>query len=283
MALERFRRQAQVAARIKHPNSVQIIDFGTTPEGVVYIVEELLSGRTLRDIIMQERGLTLSRVVGIFNQICGAVHAAHLNGIVLRNIRPESIFVEVGPDGKELIKVGGYGLAKVDDSMSGGLTWPQRWPRRPSTCRPANSRPAALLALGRYSLGSSLQLRRGRALDRSSERGREDAPAGGDPGVTIRPPGLDEGIAAVVARALAKEPTRRQPTALHLAAELQAVSGAAGGLVGTLFNKATGLLTVRPVIVPQGPAAVPVGEATLPSVVAESESRGRGVNPTVVA
>jgi hypothetical protein len=122
MAMERFRRQAQVAARIHHPHSVQIYDFGSTSDGAVYIVEELLSGRTLRDLVREERGLTLARVVGIFNQVCGAVHTAHLNGIVLRDLKPESIFVEQGPDGKELVKVGGYGLAKVDRASSDGVT-----------------------------------------------------------------------------------------------------------------------------------------------------------------
>src|SRR6185503_18936758 len=106
-----------VAARIHHPNSVQVYDFGSTPEGVVYTVEELVSGRTLRDVLNEQRGLTLSRIVGIMNQICGAAHAAHLNGIVLRDIKPESIYVEEGADGKEIIKVGGYDL---DDLLSVG-------------------------------------------------------------------------------------------------------------------------------------------------------------------
>ena len=71
--LERFRRQAQVAARIKHPNSVQVFDFGYSPESAAYIVEESLSGRTLRDLLNRQRGADLARVVNIFNQICGAV------------------------------------------------------------------------------------------------------------------------------------------------------------------------------------------------------------------
>ena len=66
VAVERFRRQAQVAARIKHPNSVQVYDFGYTKEGAAYIVEESLRGRTLRDLILKERGLSLPRVVGLF-------------------------------------------------------------------------------------------------------------------------------------------------------------------------------------------------------------------------
>ncbi|MEK7829481.1 MAG: FHA domain-containing serine/threonine-protein kinase, partial [Acidobacteriota bacterium] len=117
VAVERFRRQAKVAAQIKHPNSVQIFDFGHRAEGATYIVEELLSGRTLRDLIKEERALSLPRVVGLMNQICGAVHAAHLYGIVLRGLKPETIYVEYDQHGKEAIKVGGYSLAKIDDSV----------------------------------------------------------------------------------------------------------------------------------------------------------------------
>src|SRR5262249_2272398 len=117
VAVERFRRQAQVAARIQHPNSVQFYDFGyVQADGIVYSVEELLSGRTLRDLILRERGMSLPRVVGLVNQIAGAVHAAHLNGVVIRDLKPETIFIEAGPDGRELVKVGGYNLAKVDQS-----------------------------------------------------------------------------------------------------------------------------------------------------------------------
>src|SRR5262249_20441750 len=112
-AVERFRRQAQVAARIKNPNSVQVFDFGFSAEGAAYIVGELLSGRTLRDLIKEERGLSLARVVSLFNQICGAVHVAHLNGIVLRDLKPETIFIEKDVGGTETVKIGGYGLAKV--------------------------------------------------------------------------------------------------------------------------------------------------------------------------
>src|SRR5262249_7307393 len=76
---------------------------------------------------------------------------------------------------------------------------------------------------------------------------------------------LDEDVAAVVNRALEKEPEKRQQSALQLAEELQAVSGARVGVVGKLVAKATGMLPSRPVIV--APAAS--GEAALPAVVPE--------------
>ena len=290
-AYEAFRRQAQIAARIHHPNSIQVYDFGSSPEGAVYVVEELVSGRTLRDLLREQRGLTLSRIAGIFNQICGAAHAAHLNGIVLRDIKPESIFVDQGADGKEIIKVGGYGLAKADPSISGGMTMadqamalgtpeymsPEQW-----LGRPLDSRSDV------YSLGVILfELLTG-SVPFEGLRADEVAQlhlTALVPDITeIGRPDLDEGIAAVVNRALSKDPNLRQPTALHLAAEFQAVSGAAGGFVGALINRAAGLKPVAPIIIPQAPAAVPAGEAVLPSVVAQVESKGQGaLNRVVVA
>ncbi|HEX5731795.1 MAG TPA: MFS transporter [Blastocatellia bacterium] len=284
-AYEAFRRQAQIAARIHHPNSIQVYDFGSSPEGAVYVVEELVSGRTLRDLLNEEGGLTLSRIVGILNQICSAAHAAHLNGIVLRDIKPESIFVEQGADGKELIKVGGYGLAKADPSISGGMTMadqamalgtpeymsPEQW-----LGHSLDSRSDV------YSLGVMLFEMLTGSVPFEAQRPNEVAQlhlTALVPDITeIGRPDLDEGIAAVVNRALSKDPSFRQPTALQLAAEFRAVSGAAGGFVGALINKAKG----APIIIPQAPAAVPAGEAALPSVVAQVEPKGQGTLNRVV-
>ncbi len=291
VAIERFRRQAQVAARVRHPNSVQFYDFGYTTDGVVYIVEELLTGRTLRDVILKERGMSLARVVSLVNQIAGAVHTAHLNGIVVRDLKPETIFVETGPDGKELVKVGGYNLAKVDAGISGGakLTGPlgvfgtpqymspEQWLNKPLDSR------ADVYALGviifelltgappfdSANPNELAQLHLTAPVPDLSEFGRAE---------------IDEGVATVVARALAKNPNERQPSVLDLASELEAVSGNRAGVLGRAFNRMTGVLPIAPVVVQSAAAQVPAGEAALPSVVAKAEEKGGGAfNPIVIA
>lgn len=289
VAVERFRRQAQVAARVRHPNSVQFYDFGYTTDGVVYIVEELLTGRTLRDVILKERGMSLSRVVSIVNQIAGAVHTAHLNGIVVRDLKPETIFVTTGPDGKELVKVGGYNLAKVDQSISGGakLTGPlgvfgtpqymspEQWLNKPLDSR-----------ADVYSLGVIIfELLTG-APPYDSPNPSELAQMH----LTAPVPDLsdfgraeiDEGVATVITRALAKTPNERQPTVLDLASELEAVSGNRAGVIGRAFNKMTGVLPIAPVVVQREAGQVPTGEAVLPSVVAKAEAKGGSAFNTVV-
>ncbi len=290
-AIERFRRHAQVAARIRHPNSVQIFDYGTTPDGVVYIVEELLTGMTLRDLLLRERGLTLSRVVSIFNQICGAVHAAHINGIVLRDLKPESIFIEYGTDGKEVIKVGGYGLAKITQATDIGRTVagqakvlgdphyrsPEQWMEAPLDSRSDVYSLGIILfemltGLVPFDAHEPLEIARMHIQIPApdiTEYGRSD---------------LDEGVAVVILRALAKDPARRQPTALYLAAEFEAASGAMGGFVGRAINRATGLLPMAQVVIPSAPAPVPEGEAVLPSVVAKEEEKpGGAFNRVIIA
>jgi len=122
VAVERYRRGAHVAARIKHRNSLQIFDFGISPEGAVYIVMELLSGRTLRDVIQESVTLPVPYAVELFTQICDATAAANAEGIILRNMKPEAIFIERSPSGRDVAKVGGYGFAKLDSSKSGVKT-----------------------------------------------------------------------------------------------------------------------------------------------------------------
>jgi len=286
IAVERFRRQAQVAARIRHPNSVQVFDFGRSTEGSAYIVEELLSGRTLRDLMKQERGLSLATVVNVFNQICGAVHTAHLNGIVLRDLKPETIYVERDAGGKDLIKVGGYGLAKVDETISQGKALTGQFgvyglPQYASPEQLASRRLDARSDV--YSLGVILfELLTGTTPFNSDDPSEIVTMQLTSPPPDIADFGradLDEGVAAVVNRALAKEPEKRQQSALQLAEELEAVSGARAGVVGKLVAKATRMLPPPPVVV--APAAAP-GDAALPAVVPEVKEKGRGAFNVVV-
>ncbi len=290
IAVERFRRQAQVAARIQHPNSVRFYDFGySQADGIVYIVEELLTGRTLRDLILRERGMSLSRVVGLVNQIAGAVHTAHLNGIVIRDLKPETIFVETGQDGREQVKVGGYNLAKVDQSISQGVKLtgplgvfgtpqymsPEQWLNKPLDSRSDV-----------YSLGVIIfELLTGAPpydSDNPMELSQMHLTAPVPDISEFGRPEIDADVAAVISRALAKEQNQRQPTTLDLARELEAVSGNKVGVIGKAFNKLTGVLPIAPVIVQREAAPLPAGETALPSVVAQATEKGRGAFNTVV-
>jgi eukaryotic-like serine/threonine-protein kinase len=113
-AAERFRREAQAAARLKHPNAVTIYDFGVSRDGLVYLVMELVEGRSLRQIIRDEGPLTIPAVAEIMSQTCAALEEAHRQQIVHRDIKPDNIIVNTA-GGKLRVKVLDFGIAKLRD------------------------------------------------------------------------------------------------------------------------------------------------------------------------
>lgn len=120
-AAERFRREAQAAARLKHPNAVTIHDFGVTDDGLQYLVMDLVEGESLRRIIKQQGPLTPSASVEIINQVCAALDEAHRHGIIHRDIKPDNIIVNVSVTGLH-VKVLDFGIAKLRDDTASNLT-----------------------------------------------------------------------------------------------------------------------------------------------------------------
>jgi eukaryotic-like serine/threonine-protein kinase len=112
--MERFRREAQAAARLKHPNAVAIYDFGVSGEGLVYLVMELVEGENLRAFV-RRRGPLNSQTAGeIISQACAALDEAHRFNIVHRDIKPDNIVVTTTPTGLR-VKVLDFGIAKLQD------------------------------------------------------------------------------------------------------------------------------------------------------------------------
>jgi serine/threonine protein kinase len=91
--VEQFLREAKAATRIRHPNIVDVTDFGTAPDGSVYFVMEYLEGITLEDVLARDGTVNLFNAVNIIRQCCHALSAAHEEGIVHRDLKPENIFL----------------------------------------------------------------------------------------------------------------------------------------------------------------------------------------------
>ncbi len=116
----RFQREAEIASRLGHPNIVTVLDFNITPEGVPYLVLELLEGHTLADRIA-EGPMPLGEIVPIVRQLGSALAAAHAEGIVHRDLKPQNIFLvptNVGGDEVDAAKILDFGISKIRGSMT---------------------------------------------------------------------------------------------------------------------------------------------------------------------
>jgi hypothetical protein len=127
--VERFRREAEASGRLRHPNVVDVTDFGFAPTRtgqVAYLVMEYLDGRSLADVLAKEGRLSTGWVVDILEQVCSAVAEAHRLGIVHRDLKPDNIWLEPNRRGGFTVKVLDFGLAKLGgiESTSGTLTGP---------------------------------------------------------------------------------------------------------------------------------------------------------------
>jgi serine/threonine protein kinase len=119
---ERFIREAKSASSIQHPNVVQIMDFGDTPDGSVYFVMEHLEGRDLGSLLREHGKLPWARTRAILLQAVRALAAAHAQSVVHRDIKPANCFLTTTGAGhqEELVKLLDFGIAKVGTEAEGG-------------------------------------------------------------------------------------------------------------------------------------------------------------------
>lgn len=268
--VERFRREARAAGRLRHPHIVDVTDFGFARLGddeVAYLVMEYLDGCSLGQVLREEKRLPLPRVVEILDQVCSAVHEAHQNGIVHRDLKPDNIWLEPDRLGGFRAKVLDFGIAQLVDETAPATTRPAAQ----NTADPNDSgdSPAAVLpgsqttALTRAGsvLGTPLYMSpeqcRGEVLDARSDiyslgviayqMLSGSPPFMGEatsvlqahqstPPATLRQHRrLPAGVDRVVLSALDKDPARRPPTAMSLANGLRAHAQGIGSVYRRAF------------------------------------------------
>jgi serine/threonine protein kinase len=120
--VERFRREARAAGRLRHPNVVDVTDFGfsdTDGGQVAYLVMEYLDGCTLGEILEEEKNLPVGWTLDILEQVCSAVHEAHEQGIIHRDLKPDNIWLEPNQRGGYTVKVLDFGIAKLEETIAG--------------------------------------------------------------------------------------------------------------------------------------------------------------------
>jgi serine/threonine-protein kinase len=218
--VERFRREAQSAAGLNHPNIVSIFDRGQA-EGTYYIAMEYLDGRTLKELLVRNGPTPIPIAIDYARQILGALAFAHRNGIVHRDIKPHNIVV--GSDGR--LKVTDFGIARSGASQmteAGSIVGTAQY-LSPEQARGAPVDPRSDL----YSLGVVLyEMLTGTVPfsgDTPVEIAMKHLSQVPEPPSKLRPE-VPHDLDAVVMRALAKEPDRRYASAEEMDADLARVA-----------------------------------------------------------
>ncbi len=119
----RFFREARAASRLTSPYTITVYDFGQSDDGLLFLVMEFLSGRSLTEVLRDlGRPMEARRATLIASQVLEALVHAHSLGILHRDLKPDNVFLVQNDDGRERVKVLDFGIAKMMGSDSGNLT-----------------------------------------------------------------------------------------------------------------------------------------------------------------
>jgi hypothetical protein len=116
VTLARFQREVQAAAKLTHPNTIEIFDYGHTDDGTFYYVMEYLPGINLADLVGQFGPLPPGRAIYLMRQVCKSLAEAHCHGIVHRDLKPANIFLAILGGECDVAKVLDFGLVKLTAS-----------------------------------------------------------------------------------------------------------------------------------------------------------------------
>ncbi len=223
--LQRFVREARVVNQIRHPNIVDVYDFGMLPDGSPYYVMELLPGRTLSQMLQERGRLSPERALAYLEPVCAALEAAHRAGVVHRDLKASNVAV-VSEGEPPVVKLLDFGIAKLIHPEPGqeGLTMAGQRLGTSQAMAPEQFRGGAIgPPTDIYALGVLLyQMLTGhypfQSEDRLEvERMHLEAPA---PRPSTEVP-VAPAVDAVVLRCLEKEAERRFPDVASFRAALQ--------------------------------------------------------------
>ena len=116
--IQRFRREAEIVARIKHPNIVEIVDWEELPDGSPCIVMEYLKGEDLAARMKRSGALPWPQIAQIADQVLAALTVTHASGVVHRDLKPQNVFLAVDDAGDEQVKLLDFGVSKFRDGTT---------------------------------------------------------------------------------------------------------------------------------------------------------------------
>jgi hypothetical protein len=230
-AIRRFEREVQLTARLRHPNTIQIYDFGRTTEGLFYYAMEYLDGYDLSRLIELTGPLPPDRVVHILRQACRSLREAHGAGLIHRDIKPMNLIVCAFGGEYDLVKVLDFGLVKDVSVPDAGMTELNVIPGTPPYIAPERMTPGAtvdgrvdIYALGAvaFNLLTAAEVFDGEtSLDVAHKALHEDPRRPSELEVQSIPEQLDE----LVVRMLARDPDGRPPDVATVLAGLDRIAG----------------------------------------------------------
>jgi len=243
--VERFRLEARAASKIGHPGIVDVTDFGTTEDGLVYYIMEQLQGVDLAEVLAQERRIDPDRAVQIAVQMCQALQAAHDAEIIHRDLKPENVFLQPRGAQGDLVKIIDFGLARSLEGTSQGrkgrrltnpgtpIGTPEYMAPEQADGKPADAR-SDLYAVGAilYEMVTGYPAFGGQSYADVITRRKSDLPR---PPVAVQR-GVSKPLSDLIMRTLQRDPSKRPGSMAKLEYELTKISRGRGQAVADLLG-----------------------------------------------
>jgi len=221
----RFHQEATIISRLGHPNIVAVVDFDHTDQGLPFMVMEHLEGEDLQQLLEREGALPMERALPLFSGVCAGLQAAHEQGVVHRDIKPQNIFIQRA--GQEQVpKLLDFGISKLHGAGA-GLTASRATMGTPHYMSPEQAWGVTEKMGPRsdlFSLGAVMYRALGGRLpfEGDSLPAVIHAVTSHDPEPLHRVnSAVPAAVSTVVAQAMAREPEQRQASAAELLAQLQ--------------------------------------------------------------
>jgi Protein kinase domain len=230
-SVQRFEREVQLTCRLTHPNTIQVYDYGHTPDGIFYYAMEYLDGLNLQELVHHYGAQPAARVAHILRQVCDSLAEAHALGLIHRDVKPANVFVCDRGGVPDSVKVLDFGLVKhlsakqneppvLDRPGEDGIVGTPNF-IAPETIRDPNQCDArsdiySVGVLG-YFLLTGRQIFDGQTSVELCRKHLEETPV--PPSLRLGQP-VDPPLESLLMRCLEKDPAARPQTASALAQEL---------------------------------------------------------------
>lgn len=279
----RFLQEARTASKLRHPNVVDIIDFGHVDPRTPFFAMEYLDGQDLKSVVKAEKQLKWPRVRDIALQICAGLAVAHQQGFIHRDLKPDNVYLIRDEQGREQVKILDFGIAKIISDEAHDTTQTGVLLGTPEYMSPEQAQDQPLDARSDiYALGVILyRMLVGRVPFQSKAfmtvlaKHIQEAPM--PPHQAAPEAGISPAQEAVILKCLAKKPEDRYQSADALAAALRAADERAGagagakgrGALFATIGVAVAAAVVIGVVLSSGPEAVVEPEPEKAPVAAE--------------